>query len=379
MQFGVSPYGTTPSYLGEVMRLEAIEKMSEAHVLHRKWESVSTTGYDLTTMGLEGALRIGDDWTDHRRTSVMWKVDAETFIEVTSSSEHDLFVEILAPSYDRAQELMATIAKNIIRSPPPPTDRVEMKFWYMTSDGPATRTREIEVPTWAAIQGNYALAAREALDRLMTRPPADLTAGRIILMHGPAGTGKTTAIRTLAHQWRRWCKFEYVIDPDELFGEHGASYLVQVVLSDPGEIELVGELCSDGSIVEEAPWRVLIMEDSEEFIRVDAKRSVGQGLARLLNIGDGLIGQGLKVMTLLTTNAEIGSLNPAVTRAGRCIADIEVPPLSPTEGQIWLADHHLATNTFQDKHLTLAELYEISRERQQIVNKAVPVKTGAYA
>jgi hypothetical protein len=120
MQFGVSPYGTTPSYLGEVMRLEAIEKMSEAHVLHRKWESVSTTGYDLTTMGLEGALRIGDDWTDHRRTSVMWKVDAETFIEVTSSSEHDLFVEILAPSYDRAQELMATIAKNIIRRPPRP-------------------------------------------------------------------------------------------------------------------------------------------------------------------------------------------------------------------------------------------------------------------
>jgi hypothetical protein len=37
------------------------------------------------------------------------------------------------------------------------------------------------------------------------------------LWHGEPGTGKTFAIRALALAWKEWCRFEYVIDPVQLF------------------------------------------------------------------------------------------------------------------------------------------------------------------
>ena len=61
-----------------------------------------------------------------------------------------------------------------------------------------------------------------------------------------------------------------------------------------------------------------------------------QGLARLLNLTDGLLGQGLSLLVAITTNEALSTLHPAVVRAGRCIAQIEVGNLSGSEAQAWL-------------------------------------------
>ena len=79
-----------------------------------------------------------------------------------------------------------------------------------------------------------------------------------------------------------------------------------------------------------------MLEDTGELLTPDAKSIIGQGLSRFLNVVDGLIGQGLRILVLVTTNEEIKSLHPAVSRPGRCAADIEFGPLSPEEAEIWL-------------------------------------------
>jgi len=61
----------------------------------------------------------------------------------------------------------------------------------------------------------------------------------------------------------------------------------------------------------------------------DAKSQVGQGLSRLLNVSDGILGQGTKIMILVTTNENLGKLNPAVMRPGRC----RVPAIYRGRGQ----------------------------------------------
>jgi hypothetical protein len=33
-----------------------------------------------------------------------------------------------------------------------------------------------------------------------------------------AGTGKTFGLRALAWEWREWCDFHYIVDPDTFFG-----------------------------------------------------------------------------------------------------------------------------------------------------------------
>jgi ATP-dependent 26S proteasome regulatory subunit len=78
---------------------------------------------------------------------------------------------------------------------------------------------------------------------------------------------------------------------------------------------------------------MLVLEDTGELLSIDAKERAGQGLSRLLNAVDGLLGQGSRVLLLITTNEELGALHPAVTRPGRCASQVEFFPLSPVEAK----------------------------------------------
>ena len=75
-----------------------------------------------------------------------------------------------------------------------------------------------------------------------------------------------------------------------------------------------------------------MLEDCDELIRAEAKQGAGQNLARLLNLTDGLVGQGLDVLVCITTNEELSRLHPAVTRPGRCLAQIHVGRLPARRG-----------------------------------------------
>nr|BFE77672.1 hypothetical protein GCM10020093_002730 [Planobispora longispora] len=83
-------------------------------------------------------------------------------------------------------------------------------------------------------------------------------------------------------------------------------------------------------------WRLLVLEDCDELIRGGAKEAAGQGLSRLLNLTDGLLGQGRDVLVAVTTNEDLARLHPAVVRPGRCLAQVEVGALPYDEAAAWL-------------------------------------------
>jgi ATP-dependent 26S proteasome regulatory subunit len=70
---------------------------------------------------------------------------------------------------------------------------------------------------------------------------------------------------------------------------------------------------------------------------------------------DGLIGQGLRVLVLVTTNEPIRKLHPAVARPGRCAANIEFGPLGKDEASSWREQHGLEGEVAAS--CTLASLY----------------------
>jgi hypothetical protein len=283
-----------------------------------------------------------------RRETAVYAWD-DALVLVGRHGNH-VYSSVAANDHDRIEAIFARLQKELPPPDPSAKHEVTVTFWTYSRHGPQQSYRSIGVPEWDAISANYATPTRERLDAIM-RGFTPAHGGQLVLWRGEAGTGKTFALRALAWEWRDWCEFHYIVDPDSFFGEH-ADYLMAVLMEEgspmihmqrairSGELGIGGFNVFAGDDEEEdedrRAWRVLVLEDTGELLSAQARVAVGQGLSRFLNVVDGLIGQGLRVLVLVTTNEEIKTFHPAVARPGRAAANIEFAPLSDAEAREWL-------------------------------------------
>ncbi len=242
-----------------------------------------------------------------------------------------------------------------------------VRFWSLTPQGPMNMQRMIDVPEYDTINNNYPPAIAEQLDGIMSWESWP-SQGKLMLWHGNPGTGKTFALRSLCWQWREWIKVNYIVDPEAFLSD--PTYMMKVLMMG-GQADMYDDPMDEGHTKrKKEPWHFLILEDAGELMAEDAKKRTGQGLSRLLNASDGLLGQGLKVCTLITTNEKLDTLHPAIERPGRCASNIEFQPFTVDEGRQWLEDRGVTPNgeVKGSKGVSLAELYAIAENRK--------VKTG---
>ena len=219
---------------------------------------------------------------------------------------------------------------------------VPITFWARSPGMPMNPRRLIPAPSWEEIRSNYGAAAREALDGLMTaREPGP---GGLLLWHGAPGTGKSTALRALAREWRTWCDMHFIADPDAFLGTE-TSYLLGSLLRGDA-----------------TRWRLIVLEDAGELLAADARAVAGQAVSRLLNLTDGLLGMGLRTLVLVTTNEPVGRLHPAISRPGRTWSEVEFPLLDVDEANAWLAASGVAARV--GRAMSLAELFAVAAGRR---------------
>ena len=218
------------------------------------------------------------------------------------------------------------------------TPAIFVRFWALGSMGPISFQRRLDVTRWADARQNYPADVREQLDRLMSNGPPQ-SGGKLMLLHGPPGTGKTRVTESLADAWSSWCDVDFVTDADNFFGH--AAYLISTMVM--------------GADTDR--WRLVVIEDAGEFLMAGRDDRPTQGLARLLNLADGMVGQGLKLLVLMTTNEDVDELHSAVVRPGRCLAQIGFVPFTHEESVAWLAAHESPRVDLEARERTLADLY----------------------
>lgn len=311
--------------------------------------------------------------------------EAEGVLSTVGVFGGGVFASVAATSVEALEARFARLREAFPTPDPVSTHEVTVTFWTYSPHGPMPTWRSIAVPEWEEIAPNYTAATRAALDGLMQgfRPAHG---GQLVLWHGEAGTGKTFALRALAWEWRHWCSLHYVVDPDTFFGQH-ADYLMNVLMQPGPELGIAipqshgwtpyGGGFSEATLVStddldrvvegnggpsEKGWRLLVLEDTGELLTPDAKTVIGQGLSRFLNVVDGLIGQGLRVLVLVTTNEEIRKLHPAVARPGRCAANVSFTPLSREEAAAWLSERGAGASVSEPA--TIASLYALAEDQR---------------
>lgn len=152
----------------------------------------------------------------------------------------------------------------------------------------------------------------------------------VLILIGPPGTGKTTFIKNLIHRSKANAKVAY--DP-------------KVMMEDGFFAGFIGD-----------ESRFLIMEDADEFLQ---SRTEGNTMMhKFLNVSDGLISAADKKLVFSTNLPNVGDIDEALMRPGRCFDVIQFRALSHVEAQAVL-DEVGSTRALPEKKekITLAECF----------------------
>lgn len=350
--------------------------------VERSWSTRNDLDYDRL---VEAIVASGGDCTFVEQNPCSWDyVVTWPYAAMRVSSGGLRIMAKTSEDADRLVERFSTCYVEV----PHREEFVPLMFSTNTAHGPSIQSRWLTAPLWSEIGANYVARASSVLDWLMgLKEPAE---GRLILFSGMAGTGKTTACRALVREWRKWCRAVFVLDPEEFFGK--PEYMISMLprATDEGEIESFGmgryhtyETCDssgengDDGDDDETKWTLFIFEDADEYVTSTAKSAHGRAVARALNLLDGMIGQGLRVLMLCTANLEESELSDAFARPGRAMARIDFDRFNREEAVDWLKERGGSESSLEltipgsnaarsREDYSLAELYAYLRAEQDV-------------
>lgn len=224
-------------------------------------------------------------------------------------------------------------------------DSVLITIWHRTSMGVDSVEQTLKRLPWDRAQHNYPSAARGALTKVVRATPDSIN-GKILLLTGDPGTGKSHFIQTLATEWRTWCRTSVLWSPPGFLADE--SYVFSLLDRMKTDFDEQGRS-------KDARWNLLVMEDSGELIETTG--ALSPGFSTLLNVSDGLLGLSLNLLFAITTNEPVAKIHKAIRRPGRLLGHVELGHMTTDEANAWLDTNGSPARVTRPS--TLAELYGV--------------------
>jgi ATPase family associated with various cellular activities (AAA) len=181
-------------------------------------------------------------------------------------------------------------------------------IYAITKYGPNLNLSSLGNAGIPLVAENYTPKVMEDYKHVIKDLQSEVPSGRITVMRGAPGTGKTHLIRAMLLEVTD--ALFVLVNPDMIVDLAGPE-LLPLLLSYRGGRE--------GPIV-------LVLEDADRCLVKRAADNISS-IQSLLNMGDGILGSMLDLRIIATTNAKKLELEEALTRKGRISKDMEVGPL----------------------------------------------------
>jgi hypothetical protein len=203
--------------------------------------------------------------------------------------------------------------------------KVFLSWHYMTSNGIQHKDFEIN-PTYPSYDEYYPYiegGIEKFIDDYIK------STSSILIFIGEPGTGKTSLLRHMIHSRKLRAQMtfeESILSRESFYIDYAAN----------------------------ASHNLLIIEDADLIL--SPREDQNKLMARLLNISDGLVKLDRKKMIFTTNLANVGKIDPAMTRPGRCFDVVHFRPLSRSEAKLAAAKAGIERD-FDGSEITLAELF----------------------
>lgn len=202
--------------------------------------------------------------------------------------------------------------------------------------------RELGSLTDKMIPDNYNGDVVEGYKYIVSELSKEDPKGRLVLLEGVPGTGKTRLVRSMI---------------GDLMGTSTCILVPPHLLTDLSGPDFALTLINQR---EEGKHIVLILEDADDcLIAREKNKAAKASLASLLNMSDGIMGATLDLRVVVSTNQELASIDRAILRPGRLIKRLSVGPLKPSRAS---AVYSRLTNgkdsRIYSQDVTLAQVYE---------------------
>lgn len=272
----------------------------------------------------------------------------------------NVIFEAFSACADESEPLLAKIAlikSEIIVHSPTVDDLDQNVSFYFFESGRASRIiKSVRCHDFNSISHNYPRVMRSDLEYAFDlKNPWDL--GKIMLWHGFPGTGKTNAIRALIYTWTKklGTMCSVIQDPENFF--NNVNYIHAVIFrSEENEDYIV-----NGDPSKRSGSHLIILEDSADYILQSSRKNLNHAMSKLLNMSDGLLSQSANLVFLITTNEVVKDIDPAITRPGRCLQNLEFPKFeSASDIADFFRLHGKPDYVLSDRDtpVSLAELYQ---------------------